>query len=146
MKIRPWHKLFDIRREGEIAQTNLDAQAVGAGAFGGSRAAVAQGELGRNVMDQQARTAAQMRAAGFESAAERARMSEAQQARQQALAQGLGALGGQRLGAAELIRPGDSGRRRFAFGSWISSVRTYWMRHVKAACSSCTSQSRDLRF
>ena len=95
--------LSDIRREGEIAQTNLDAQAVGAGAFGGSRAAVAQGELGRNVMDQQARTAAQMRAAGFESAAERARMSfEAQQARQQALAQGLGALGGQRLGAAEL--------------------------------------------
>ena len=34
--------LSDIRREGEIAQTNLDAQAVGAGAFGGSRAAVAR--------------------------------------------------------------------------------------------------------
>jgi|TARA_R100000482_G_scaffold124930_1_gene80009 hypothetical protein len=95
--------LSDIRREGEIAQTNLDAQAVGAGAFGGSRAAIAQGELGRNVMDQQARTAAQMRAAGFESAAERARASfEAQQARQQALAAGLAALGGQRLGAAEV--------------------------------------------
>ena len=95
--------LADIRREGEIAETNLNAQAVNAGAFGGSRSAIAQGELGRNVLDQQARTAAQMRAAGFESAAERARASfEAQQARQQALAAGLAALGGQRLGAAEV--------------------------------------------
>jgi len=95
--------LADIRREGQIAESGLNAQAVGAGAFGGSRAAVAAGELNRNVLDQQARTAAQMRAAGFESAAERARAAfEAQQARRQALASGIAGIGGQRLGAAEL--------------------------------------------
>ena len=95
--------LADIRREGQIAESGLNAQAVGAGAFGGSRAAVAAGELNRNIIDQQARTAAQMRAAGFESAAERARAAfEAQQARRQALASGIAGIGGQRLGAAEL--------------------------------------------
>ena len=95
--------LADIRREGQIAESGLNAQAVGAGAFGGSRAAVAAGELNRNILDQQARTAAQMRAAGFESAAERARAAfEAQQARRQALASGIAGIGGQRLGAAEL--------------------------------------------
>jgi hypothetical protein len=95
--------LGDIQRQGDIAQQGLRAQAVGAGAFGGSRQAIAEQELQRNVMEQQGRTAAQMRAAGYESAA-----SRAQQAFEQALGrqltgvglvgqlgQGIGSLAGQ---------------------------------------------------
>jgi len=64
--------LADVARQGELQQQNVAAQAVQAGAFGGSREAVAQQELARNILEQQGRTAAQMRAAGFQSAADRA--------------------------------------------------------------------------
>ena len=82
--------LADIARQGQIQQQALGAQAVSQGAFGGSRQAIAQQELARNVLEQQGRTAAQMRAAGFESAAQRAQTAfEQQQARaQQAAVQG----------------------------------------------------------
>lgn len=63
--------LADIARQGQLAQQNVRGQAVQAGAFGGSRQAVAEQELQRNILEQQARTAAQMRAGGFESAANR---------------------------------------------------------------------------
>ena len=93
--------LADVRREGEIAGTGLRAQAVGAGAFGGSRQAVAEQELQRNVLEQQARTAAQMRAAGFESAAQRSQAAfEQGLARQQQAAAGIGSLGLQGAQAA----------------------------------------------
>ena len=88
--------LADIRRQGDIAQQGVRAQAVGAGAFGGSRTAIAEQELERNIMEQQGRTAAQMRAAGFESAANRAQQAFEQQMGRQ---QQLGALTGQ-LGQA----------------------------------------------
>lgn len=82
--------LADIARQGQIQQQALGAQAVSQGAFGGSRQAIAEQELARNVLEQQGRTAAQMRAAGFESAAQRAQTAfEQQQARaQQAAVQG----------------------------------------------------------
>lgn len=64
--------LADIGRQGQLAQQQVRGQAVQAGAFGGSRQAVAEQELQRNILEQQARTAAQLRAAGFESAANRA--------------------------------------------------------------------------
>lgn len=64
--------LQDIARQGQLQQQELGARAVEAGAFGGSRQAVAEQELNRNILEQQARTAAQMRAAGYESAANRA--------------------------------------------------------------------------
>lgn len=82
--------LADIGRQGEIAQQNIAARAVGQGAFGGSRQAVAEQELQRNVLEQQARTAAQLRAQGFESAAQRA--AQAGQSAAQ-LGVGLGQLG-----------------------------------------------------
>lgn len=88
--------LQDIQRAGDIQQQQVGAQAVGAGAFGGSRQAVAEQELGRNILEQQGRTAAQMRQAGFESAAQRAQQAyETQQARGQQAAQLTGALGAQ---------------------------------------------------
>jgi hypothetical protein len=86
--------LADLGRQGQIQQQALNAQAVGAGAFGGSRQAIAQQELNRNILDQQARTAAQMRAAGFESAAQRAQQGfEQQQGRQMQANQFGGQLG-----------------------------------------------------
>jgi len=93
--------LADIQRAGEIQQQGAAAQAVGAGAFGGSRAAVQEAELARNILEQQARTAAGMRQAGFENAAGRSQQAfEAQQGRGQQAAQLTGSLGAQGAGSA----------------------------------------------
>ena len=62
----------DIGRQGDIQAKGLRSKAVSAGAFGGSRGAIEERELGRNVMQQQANTAATMRAQGFQDAATRA--------------------------------------------------------------------------
>jgi len=84
----------DINRAGQIQQQQLNAQAVGAGAFGGSRQGIQQAELGRNVLEQQARTAAQMRQAGYESAAQRAQQAfEQSQGRQLQASQAAGQFG-----------------------------------------------------
>lgn len=86
--------LRDIQRQGDIQAQNVAAQAVQSGAFGGSRQAVAEAELGRNVLEQQGRTAAQMRQAGFESAGQRAQTAfEQARQRQIAAAQTTGQLG-----------------------------------------------------
>ena len=80
--------LRDISRQGEIAQNQLSAQAVGAGAFGGSRQGLQSAELARNVLEQQGRTAAGMRQAGFQNAMQQAQGAFAdQQRRAQAQAQ-----------------------------------------------------------
>jgi len=84
----------DIGRQGEIQAQNIGAQAVRGGAFGGSRQAVAEQELARNVMDQQARTGAQLRSQGFQQAQQQAQNAfQNQMARQQTAAQLFGALG-----------------------------------------------------
>jgi len=44
----------DIGRQGQIQEQAANAKAAGAGAFGGSRAAVVQGEIGRNTLAVQA--------------------------------------------------------------------------------------------
>jgi hypothetical protein len=112
--------MADIRRQGDIAQRGVAAQAVGAGAFGGSRGQIAQSELDRNVMKQQADTAAQMRAAGFQNAQQAAMGAfESGMGRQQQLGQltgqigaGLGSLGaqtgqlGQQLGGLGIQQAG----------------------------------------
>jgi hypothetical protein len=78
----------DIARQGQIAQQGQAAQAVGAGAFGGSRAGVQAAETARAQLEQQGRTAAQMRAQGYQSAA-----GQAQQAFEQARARQLQSAG-----------------------------------------------------
>ena len=112
--------LADIRRQGDEAQRGIAAQAVGSGAFGGSRGQIAQSELDRNVMKQQADTAAQMRAAGFQNAQQAAMNAfESGMGRQQQLGQltgqigaGLGSLGaqtgalGQQLGGLGIQQAG----------------------------------------
>ena len=80
----------DIARQGAMQQNQLAAGAVGAGAFGGSRQAVAQSEIARNVMDQQARTGAQLRSQGFQQAQNLAQQAAQQQLRQAQLTGQLG--------------------------------------------------------
>ncbi len=84
----------DIARQGAMQAQGIRAQATGAGAFGGSREAIAQRELGRNIGEQQARTAAGLRSQGFQQAQQQAQTAfESQQRRQQQAGQLFGQLG-----------------------------------------------------
>jgi len=89
----------DIARQGAIAQNKLGAASVNQGAFGGSRQGIAQGEIARNVLDQQAKTGAQLRATGFESALQQARNLADAQIRERSL---QGSLAGQLAGLGGL--------------------------------------------
>ena len=84
----------DISRQGQQQAQDIRARAVGAGAFGGSREAVSQRELGRNVGEQQARTSSQLRSQGYQQAQNQAQTAfESQQRRQQQAGQLFGQLG-----------------------------------------------------
>ena len=60
--------LQDLERARQMQANQLGAQASQAGAFGGSRQAIMESELGRNYLDQAARTASQLRLGGFQNA------------------------------------------------------------------------------
>ena len=85
----------DINRLGNEQQQALADAAIQAGAFGGSRQAAGSAEIGRNVLDQQARTGSALRSQGFQSAMDRA-MQDYQNriASQQSAAQGIGNIAG----------------------------------------------------
>jgi hypothetical protein len=98
--------MADIGRQGQIQSQNVASKAVQSGAFGGSREAVAQQELNRNVMDQMARTGSQLRSQGYQQAVDAARqaglgMLEGATTQAQ-IGQGLGALGLQQASLGEL--------------------------------------------
>ena len=102
--MRLWH----VARQGQQQQNQAQASAAGAGAFGGSRQAIMQGEIARGVMDQQARTGAQLRSQGFAQAQSAAQQAANQQLRQAQLAgqlgvsqAGLGQLG-QQMGVQDI--------------------------------------------
>jgi hypothetical protein len=57
--------LSDLERSRQMQQNMLGAQAGAAGAFGGSRQGIAEAETNRAFAEQAARTASQLRAAGF---------------------------------------------------------------------------------
>jgi len=88
--------LADIDRARQMQANQAAAQAQAAGAFGGSRGALMEAEIGRNALDQAARTAGDLRRQGFTQAAQLAQqdvgrrqqagMLNAQQALQAALA------------------------------------------------------------
>tara|TARA_R110000765_G_scaffold145305_2_gene247411 strand:+ start:864 stop:1820 length:957 start_codon:yes stop_codon:yes gene_type:complete len=87
--------LTDIRRQGDIASNQQNAAAVQAGAFGGSRQGLQSAELTRNILEQQGRTAAGMRQAGFQNAMQQSMAAfEQQQRRAQAESQ-FGTTAGQ---------------------------------------------------
>jgi hypothetical protein len=84
----------DIERLGKQQRLASSAQAAAAGAFGGSRGAVEQAEIGRNVLGEQSRMGAQLRSQGYQQARQAAMQAfEAQKARQMAAGQGIGQLG-----------------------------------------------------
>ena len=75
--------LGDIQRQADIARGGAQDRAIRAGAFGGSRSALLESESQRPFIEAQARTAANLRQAGFEQAQ---RAAESDIARQQQLA------------------------------------------------------------
>jgi hypothetical protein len=60
--------MADIQRQSDIARGLSQDRAIGAGAFGGSRSALLETEATRPYIEQQARTSAALRQAGFEQA------------------------------------------------------------------------------
>ena len=80
----------DIADKGAQQQLQAQASAAGQGAFGGSRQAVLQGQIAADVMDQQARTGAQLRSQGFQQAQNLAQQAAQQQLRQAQLTGQLG--------------------------------------------------------
>ena len=91
----------DISDQQQRELSRVRAGAVGAGAFGGSRGAVAEQELARNTMREQARVGSQLRSQAYGQAQQQAQgaFESAQQRGQNAsqlygqLGQGLGSLG-----------------------------------------------------
>ena len=107
----------DIARQGQMQQNQLGGTAVGAGAFGGSRQGIAQAEIARNVMDQQARTGSQLRSQGFAQA-----QNLAQQQAQQQLKQGYGQTAAGLGNLAQLT--GQLGQTTGALGQSIGQLGT----------------------
>ena len=55
----------DIERQGDVARQRASAQAVGAGAFGGSRQGVQAAEIERSILDAKSKAAADLRNKGY---------------------------------------------------------------------------------
>jgi hypothetical protein len=88
--------LRQINRQGDIARQGAAAQAVGAGAFGGTREGVQRAEMERALAEQRNATILTGLQQGYGQSQQTAQQSfEAQQQRQQQAGQGIGALGAQ---------------------------------------------------
>jgi len=61
----------DLRKQGQGMFSDLSSAATDAGAFGGTRQAVAQGEIGRNLLEVLGDTSGTLRANAYETAADR---------------------------------------------------------------------------
>lgn len=88
--------LRQINRQGDLARQGLSAQAVGAGAFGGTREGVQRAELERALSEQRNAAIVGGLQSGYQQAQQTAQQAfEAAQQRQQAAGQGIGAIGSQ---------------------------------------------------
>ena len=67
--------MSDLQRQADMERQRIGSAAVEAGAFGGSRQAIAEQELQRNTQDAFARQSAQLRAQAFESAQDRSQQA-----------------------------------------------------------------------
>ena len=84
-----------LQEEGERAQTQLGAQAVGANAFGGARFGLESAQLGENIQDARARILAQLNSQNYLQALQTGQSAfQNQQARQQQQSQLLSGIGG----------------------------------------------------
>ena len=97
--------LAELSRQADIQRNQLSAQAVGAGAFGGSRQGILDSELGRNLLEVQSRRIFEDLSRNFNQAQNAAQTAfENQQRRQQGVGQLLGGLGSAQ--AQEAVRLG----------------------------------------
>ena len=115
----------EIARLGRQQANQAAAGATSSGAFGGSRAALQQTEIGRNTLQQQARTGAQLRSQGYQQAQQQAQQNfEQQQRRQQQQAQ-IGSqigLGYGQLGQADVNQLIQMGQARGQIGQGIGAL------------------------
>jgi hypothetical protein len=163
----------DIQRQADIERQRIGGAAVQAGAFGGSRQAVAEQELQRNAAQQMADTSARLRSAAFTGAQQQAQsVFENQMARGQSagqifgqLGQGIGQLGVQQgaLGEASQAAASVTSTRCLISAlssrlsgrlSSMSSARAPLNRHTSPSSASplcpmsfavCRPRSRRLR-
>jgi len=115
----------DVARLGEQQLNQSRARAAAAGAFGGSRGALQETEIGRNTLGEQSRIGAQLRSQGYQQARSAAQQAfEQQQARQIASAQGIGQLGLQygQLAQGDVQQLGSLGQARGALGQGIGAL------------------------
>jgi hypothetical protein len=108
--------LGDIERARQMQQTQNQAQATAANAFGGDRSGIVRAETNRAALDQSARTSAQLRQQGYGQAAglmegDLGRSMQAQQLNQAAGIQGAG----QKLQGAQTLADLGQNRRAMAF-------------------------------
>ena len=95
--------LAELDRQGQLQQQGINAQQVGAGAFGSERAGIQNAELGRNLQDIKSKRIFEDMSRNFQQAQQTAQQSfEAQQGRQANAGQMLGQLGGQQAGIGQL--------------------------------------------
>jgi len=86
--------LAEYQRQADIQRNQLNAQAVGAGAFGGARQGIQQSELTRNLLDIQSRRIFEDLSRNFNQAQNAAQTAfESQQQRQQGISQLLAGVG-----------------------------------------------------
>jgi len=153
--------LAEMGRQADIQRNQLAAQAVGAGAFGGSRQGIAAAELGRNLADIQSRRVFEDLSRNFNQAQNAAQTAfESQQRRQQGVAQLLGGLGSTttqeatRLGAgiagigttqANIAGTGQSliGQQSQLFSQLGAAQQTQAQRELDAARQSELQQSYE---
>lgn len=84
----------DIAERGELARNQQNAQAVGAGAFGGARQGIMDATLSRDILREQGRAGAELRERGYWNAQQAGQKAfEDTQQRRLAASQGLGRLG-----------------------------------------------------
>ena len=97
--------LADIQRSGDLQKQQLRDRAIKSGAFGGSRALLAEMEQQRNIDEQKARTAGQLRSQGY-GQAQKMGMSafENQLARGQSGAGVFQGLGTAQIGAGQMAQ------------------------------------------
>ena len=115
----------DIERLGKQQRLAANARATAAGAFGGSRGAVEQAEIGRNILGEQSRMGAQLRSQGYQQARDAAMRSfEQQQLRRMQAGQGIGQLGLQygQLGQQDVRDLAALGQSRAAIGQGLGTL------------------------
>ena len=95
--------LAELDRQAMLQQQGMNAQQIGAGAFGTERGGIQNAEMGRNLSDIKSRRIFEDMSRNFQQAQQTAQQSfEAQQGRQANAGQMLGQLGGQQAGLGQL--------------------------------------------